>query len=497
MYLVMGYLRKAGAGRLLRTVQGQQHATEDDHDSSDAVNAAPLPTPPDSARNSRSKRKSEARQSAVEVTTIDDDDDEPHPVKEQTVEDEDYNRDPVSSSDEADDMAGVKRSSTGNSKSFERRTPNIPDNESTSTGPIGFRKSKPIVLDEGTSGVKKTSLKMPSVTSASITASPKRILSDTELGGDSDEEIFGRAFSSSQPKNKRPRTSQNIHTVPRSSQAVFGKDHNAIRRQAKEEHARKKKSKEERNKFKDLRSNVNIKTLPAPAFKRHHLTSLQNAGATAGAAEDASRVDGSSSPLSSLSASPEPDSMSIVCETCHERVNKLLKEEYDDDYVKGKSWNIQWQERFCEWHRAQTAKETWQEKGYPELDWMALERRMRKHDHFLLSVLRKEVKSHYRDEYAAKVKAKSMSNGFKDAEIKPGATVGYYGPKGEKAMCVFLTSDDEIAMTDAYTGASISWVDSQTKYVSARKSTDLFLLPGTKGVSLVSCRVCWCLTWRS
>lgn len=483
----MGYLRRIGAGRLLKTVQGQQHATEDDHESSDAVNAAPLPTPPDSARNPRSKRKREARQSAVEVTTIDDDDDEPHPVKEQTVEDEDYNRDPVSSSDEADDMAGVKRSSTGNSKSFERRTPNIPDNESTSTGTVGFRQSKAVVLDDGTSGVKKTSLKMPSVTSASITASPKRVLSDTEL-----DEIDGPDFArSSQSKKRKTKSFRNIHTGPN----IFGKDNE--RKKRLEEGARKKKEREDKKIFQKLSLDLENGTLPAPAFKRHQITYLQNAGATAGAAEDASRVDGSSSPLSSLSASPEPDSMSIVCETCHERVNKLLKEEYDDDYVKGKSWNIQWQERFCEWHRAQTAKEAWSEKGYPELDWMALERRMRKHDDFLLSVLRKEVRSHYRDEYAAKVKAKSMSNGFKDAEIKPGATVGYYGPKGEKAMCVFLTSDDEIAMTDTYTGASISWVDSQTKYVSARKSTDLFLLPATRVVSLVSCRVCWCLTWRS
>lgn len=411
--------------RLLRVVNHKQHATEDDHESSDAVDSRPLPTPPDSARNSRSKRKSATREPAAEAYVIESDDEQKRKVKEKEEED-DILRDPVSSSDEADDMAGGKAGFSGITKGFK---PEEKENVSEQAKPFQAVK-KSLDLDNGSSPLPKAGFMAPSVTAASIIDPPKREYSDADLDISEDEDpAFIR---SSQQGRKRQKTrSQNIHantsifTKPRIQQK-YGSQNS---REEKREVERKRK--QEKKGFQPAHVKAIDPTRPAPVFKRAnmgHLPAIQKSDTIAGTEDDVGHPEGS--------PSPEPDSMSIVCETCQERVDKLLKEEYIDDYVKGKSWNIQWQERFCEWHRARSAKEFWEERGYPHIDWTGLEERMRKHDDFLLSVLRNGEESHFRNEYAAKVKAKSMSNGFKDAAVKPGATVGYYGPKGEKVMCV-------------------------------------------------------------
>lgn len=415
-------------------MNGKPHATEDDHISSDAASAAPLPTPPDSgARQSRSKRKEHAsppqrqqQSAAADVVNIEDDE----PEREVKEDSDDYLRDPVSSDDE-EDMAGKKGSGAGSSGGFVGIKPMVTDGTSAEVPKAQFKKAASSILEDKKDNVPKAAFRAPPVTSASI-AGEKRVLNDQELDEESDDGISGFSFmSSSQPKKKRVKTS-NIHAAPRSAvQKVFGSSQKEAddKRRREEEIARRKKEKKEKRASEDA-------GVPAAKFKRHNLPTFQAGSTTAGATNGVSNEDDCSSPLSSLSVSPEPDSMSIICETCHERVDKLLQEEYNDDYVKGKSWNIQWQERFCEWHRTQSAKEAWLKRRYPDIDWAGLESRMKQHDDFLLSVLRNQKKSQYRDEYAAKVKAKSMSGGFKDSTVKPGATVGYYGPKGEKAMYV-------------------------------------------------------------
>lgn len=406
----------------MKTVNGKPHATEDDHISSDAATSIPLPTPPDSGRQSRSKRASQAREPAAAATSVTiDEDEQTVAVNEQKEDSDDPNRDPVSSDEE--DMAGKKEGSMG----FVAMKANALKEASPEQIKAKFKGAKRTAAAEE-EPVKKIAFCKPSVTSADI-VDPKKVLDDGDL--DNDDPDF---ITNSQPTKKRAKTS-NIHAAPRSSQInVFGREQ-AEKLRKKEEHERKKrKIKEQKEKEK---KKFQVISLPAAGFKRHNLSGLQAGNTIAGAASCISSQDGASSPLSSLTPSPEPDPMGIVCETCHQRVDKLLKEEYDDDYVKGKSWNIQWQERFCEWHRTQTAKQEWEKRGYPEIKWTDLEHRMRRHDDSVLSVLRNQAKSRHRDDYGAKVKAKSMSSGFKDTAIKPGATVGYYGPKGEKAMCVY------------------------------------------------------------
>lgn len=414
-------LSRSGA-KLLKQVGGKTHATDEDHESSSITNAAPLPTPPNS---SRPKGKSNARHTAAVVIQ----DEEIEEVKEKEVrEEDDPERDPESS--EGEDMVGGKQRGAG----FVTMKAKVWDHECANEGAPGLKPlRRPTDLGTGISSVKKGTFQKPSITTASLTcdAPPagRRVLSDADLEESEDEDLKGFRSSQSQPSKKR-KTFSNLHAPPRT---VYGKTQKELtERRMKDREKAEQKQKRKASKSADAERNS--AAIPV-TFKRRDLPAFSGAGTTAGAAKC---TDGSSSPLSSLSVSPEPDSMSIVCETCNERVDKLLKEEYHDEYVKGKSWNIQWQERFCQWHSAVTAKETWQKRGYPNIEWSHLERRMRQHNDFLLLVLRDKVKSHYRDEYAAKVRAKSMSNGFKDAAIKPGATVGYYGPKGEKAMFVCL-----------------------------------------------------------
>ncbi|KJX92771.1 hypothetical protein TI39_contig5827g00021 [Zymoseptoria brevis] len=405
----MPSLDRRGAGRLLRTVGGREHATEKDHEPDDCMRdgshstEAPMPTPPNSDRSSRPKRKNGTA-----------------PLKPAKVEVEDDEREPESSSSEAEsDKSGARGGSTSR-----------------------FRKAATIVFTEPVEE-SRSSFRRP--TNVLPPKSPERkLLSDKELDeGQSDSEpgIFGE---SKRKKSKRPRQEppDNIHAKP-----AKGKG-NVFARTAKLKtfgnRGRDDREKEQAKK-KDF---VKPKTILEPAetkarFVRHDVPARQFGGIissqtsagdfqiTGGAAGD--RQAESSSPLSSLEASPEPDSLTFDCETCSRPVNKLLHEEYEDEYVKGRQWTMKRQEQFCEWHRKQTAHETWKDRGYPAIDWTGLAKRMRKHDSFLIDVLNDEAISHHRSNFKKQSRSKGMKGGFK-GNAKPGAAVGYYGPKGEKMM---------------------------------------------------------------
>ncbi|KAF2217628.1 hypothetical protein CERZMDRAFT_80341 [Cercospora zeae-maydis SCOH1-5] len=130
----------------------------------------------------------------------------------------------------------------------------------------------------------------------------------------------------------------------------------------------------------------------------------------------------------------ESDDGKVKCTICDERIRRMLKEEFEDEVLKDRVWSYRWQQRFCTWHKRRTVSELWKERGYPEIDWNDLRKRMRKHDKFLSDVLHDRVESHHREKL--KDQSKHGRSRQKDivAEGNSKFTMGYYGPRGERRV---------------------------------------------------------------
>jgi hypothetical protein len=114
----------------------------------------------------------------------------------------------------------------------------------------------------------------------------------------------------------------------------------------------------------------------------------------------------------------------------------FLKQEFEDEFAPGKHMSYKWQQRFCRYHKQHEARQLWQERSYPDIDWDGLERRMMKYHSHLESVMSGKHTSPFRDELEQRVKsrAKTTMQAVNSEDAKGGAHVGYYGPRGEKAM---------------------------------------------------------------
>ncbi|GIZ44008.1 hypothetical protein CKM354_000721700 [Cercospora kikuchii] len=135
---------------------------------------------------------------------------------------------------------------------------------------------------------------------------------------------------------------------------------------------------------------------------------------------------------------PDPDDGNVTCTICDERVRRLLKEEFEDEVLDTRPWSYKWQQRFCTWHKRRTVREIWQQRGYPEIDWSNLRKRICKHDKFLSDVLNDRVESHHREKL--KDQSKNGRSRQKDivAEGTSKFTMGYYGPRGERRVNEYI-----------------------------------------------------------
>ncbi|KAF2159316.1 hypothetical protein M409DRAFT_60901 [Zasmidium cellare ATCC 36951] len=169
----------------------------------------------------------------------------------------------------------------------------------------------------------------------------------------------------------------------------------------------------------------------------------------------------SSSSLSSARTTPDPEELQVLdlphatpykpmvdCSYCGQPIEKFVVEEFEDKYNIGGDLSFKWKRRFCKFHRKQEAQDIWRERSYPTIEWTGLERRMRKHNAFLVDILNDRKSSHYRQTLKDKVKprTKGIRQAYnaametKDGGSRPGASVGYYGPKGEKIMTDHIIS---------------------------------------------------------
>ncbi|SPQ17896.1 d5bcff9f-98a4-4caf-ac41-dca466338caa [Thermothielavioides terrestris] len=87
--------------------------------------------------------------------------------------------------------------------------------------------------------------------------------------------------------------------------------------------------------------------------------------------------------------------------------------------------------KFCQDHKRRSARETWIQKGYPDIDWRRLDERISRHYGFLRKILEDGMDSHYVDVFQDTVRAGKNRTLFRsDANLTP----GYYGIRGLRAM---------------------------------------------------------------
>ena len=93
------------------------------------------------------------------------------------------------------------------------------------------------------------------------------------------------------------------------------------------------------------------------------------------------------------------------------------------------------QTKFCRSHQKQSAKDKWNEKGYPIIDWSALAKRFQRHHDILLDVVNGQS-SFFRDALATDIKAGKSRTLRKEEDFTP----GYYGPRGFNMMSDYLVT---------------------------------------------------------
>lgn len=160
-----------------------------------------------------------------------------------------------------------------------------------------------------------------------------------------------------------------------------------------------------------------------------------------------------SSSLTSLAASePEvqevqgpPASDSQVgmtsCPMCGEAVEESFKNDFQIERCGGRRMNIRLQELFCKAHKERSAKQAWQDREYPEIEWSQLHERLERHHDRIHGVLDGRIRSTYREDLRKRLssgKTKTAVQTWDNEETK--ANVGYYGSRGERLMYVCLAS---------------------------------------------------------
>ncbi|EME79196.1 uncharacterized protein MYCFIDRAFT_216364 [Pseudocercospora fijiensis CIRAD86] len=348
-----------------------------------------------------------------------------------------------------DDDEHVGASPKGSSSDVEREP--APSAPSEVKGASGFKMSGVTIAKPVVQRKEESTRPFRDPRAQDVLPGKRKMLSDAELAGySSDEELMRDAKSrrkinlhTGYGKVKRPTFGARSITVPRSSQqSQYGKE--AIRKQ---KIAEKQFKRAEAAAVKQKAQNSPKKKFKmSDAFEFGSTASSQATSAvqtsftSAGAELEAPEID--ESPLTE-SSEDEIEATEICegvptvkCEHCGEALKRSLLEDFQDEVLRGRELNYKWQRRFCRWHQQQKAEAQWRERGYPEIDWKQLSRRMRAHDSFLKDIVNDTVESHYRDELKSKSKKsrKDLEHVITGHESRGGASMGYYGPKGAKLI---------------------------------------------------------------
>jgi len=121
-----------------------------------------------------------------------------------------------------------------------------------------------------------------------------------------------------------------------------------------------------------------------------------------------------------------PEGDGLRCPICSE----VVDQDIFDGYSQKTTMSFDQQMKFCASHRKHAAQKAWAIKGYPDINWRALDSRMTACDGHLRTVLGGE-NSHFRDRLSQKVMAgKDRTLKKSDDRLIP----GYYGLRGLRSM---------------------------------------------------------------
>ena len=102
--------------------------------------------------------------------------------------------------------------------------------------------------------------------------------------------------------------------------------------------------------------------------------------------------------------------------------------------------NFRQQYEICKLHKIAEAKQDWQERRYPEIDWDALDARLSRFQPVILRILDGEERSEFAEQLALMMnqeKMKTVMSRLNGADLE-GMVPGYYGTKGGRMMYVYL-----------------------------------------------------------
>ncbi|KAI4731001.1 hypothetical protein E4T49_01149 [Aureobasidium sp. EXF-10728] len=229
-------------------------------------------------------------------------------------------------------------------------------------------------------------------------------------------------------------------------------------------------------------------TLPAPELPSSQADAAQVvSGPTfrhlTTSAADSTDVSGQSQPilLESSQLSPPPSSpISSVCDfeleeiveepdksprcpICGEKIEQDFWDKFQDEILH-KRMNLRLQERFCQAHKARTADDVWQDRGYPKIDWSVLPPRLGAHHAHINAILDGDYETPYYKQHA-KLLSQTKGHSARSAAVSgrfTGLRAGYYGTKGEKIMAehIVQTFSDKLRSLSkteplmAFSGAS-------------------------------------------
>jgi hypothetical protein len=151
-------------------------------------------------------------------------------------------------------------------------------------------------------------------------------------------------------------------------------------------------------------------------------------------------LDGSSSPLSSISSSVdylltaeqrsrlEFAPVAVHCPVCEQ----VIDDEFADRVKASEGKGFRKQEQVCVAHKKRTAERDWVERGYPTIDWEGLDGRIERHFPALKDMLLGRKPSFYRTKLESEGKRDNIR--LTATSDMAALSSGYYGGKGSKQM---------------------------------------------------------------
>ncbi|KAL8743913.1 MAG: hypothetical protein Q9190_003778 [Brigantiaea leucoxantha] len=138
-------------------------------------------------------------------------------------------------------------------------------------------------------------------------------------------------------------------------------------------------------------------------------------------------------------ASQRAESPKARCPICKSCVSRLFLQEFSaSDHLKTRE-----QARFCRAHKVRSAERDWEEKGYPSIDWPALQQRLRVYGERIDDLLRGNKNSFYRNAFQDQVssgKDRTLQQALMSGNGWEGLMMGYYGSKGARVIMEYIMS---------------------------------------------------------